>query len=399
MKHIKLIAIVLAIFSFSFTYYNQGLVQKWIDLNAEVKFNLDKQSFCIKENDFIYGKNINLKIKPASVTKLYTTLWSLDELGKEFRFQTQVSVLGKDLYIIGGSDPFFVTENLFVIMGKLYEQGYQNFDNLYFSSDFFLNWSDSTQQVSSLLSNLFNTYRWNNSTHQALFKMNEYILRNNLGQVIDLPHFSVKKVKKLQQIRLMSSDFSFIHRSSPIWQHLKQVNMYSNNFYTDKIFNFLGGSEDFSNYINKKLSANKDDIYFFTGSGLGNNYTTCQVTLKMLTALENVMSEQSLTAKDVIAIPGIDTGTLFNRFTELEYKAKLAAKTGTLKDTSSLAGYIFNSKSIKFAIFNHTDRRQVARSLQDKLIKESIDNYTNGQSINYVSPDYLSIRGIEIVQN
>ena len=175
--------------------------------------------------------------------------------------------------------------------------------------------------------------------------------------------------------------------------------MYSNNFYTDKIFDFLGGSEKFADYIYRKISATTSDVYLYTGSGLGNNYTTCRTTINMLNALEEVLEAQGLKFEDVIAIPGADNGTLKNRFTENNYTRALAAKTGTLRDTSTLAGYLFSKDSIKFGVFNSTTNKQTARNIQDKLIKKSIDNYTNIQQITYQTPDYISIKDIEIIDN
>ena len=399
MRNREYIFILLSILTLSFTSNNTQIITHWNDLLEQTNFDQNKQSFCIEENGKIFGKNIDLKIKPASVTKLYTTLWSLDELGKDFRFQTKLIVKNNNLYIIGGSDPFFVTENLFILMNQLAINGYNSFDKVYFSEDFFLNWSESKEQISSLIMNTFNTSRWSSSTLNAFNTMNKFIVRNNLGNEITLPFFSIKKVIPVQNIRMMSADYSFFFKSSPIWQHLKQVNMYSNNFYTDKIFDFLGGSERFTDYIYKKISATTSDVYLYTGSGLGNNYTTCRTTINMLNALEEVLESQGLKYEDVIAIPGADNGTLINRFTEKNYTRALAAKTGTLRDTSTLAGYLFSKDSIKFGVFNSTSNKQLARKLQDKIIKKSIDNYTNVQQINYTSPDYMSIKDIEIIEN
>lgn len=399
MKNYSYIIILLSIFTLSFTSNNTHLVTHWNSLLDQTNFDKTKQSFCVEENGKIFGKNLDLKVKPASVTKLYTTLWSLDELGRNFRFQTKLIVKNNNLYIVGGSDPFFVTENLFILMSELAANGYTSFDKVYFSADFFLNWSESKEQISSLLMNTFNTSRWRSSTLKAFNNMNKFIVRNNLGNEITLPFFSVKKVIPIQNIRMMSADYSFFFKSSPIWQHLKQVNMYSNNFYTDKIFDFLGGSEKFADYIYRKISATTSDVYLYTGSGLGNNYTTCRTTINMLNALEEVLEAQGLKFEDVIAIPGADNGTLKNRFTENNYTRALAAKTGTLRDTSTLAGYLFSKDSIKFGVFNSTTNKQTARNIQDKLIKKSIDNYTNIQQITYQTPDYISIKDIEIIDN
>src|SRR5690606_4384572 len=74
-------------------------------------------------------------------------------------------------------------------------------------------------------------------------------------------------------------------KSSPLFRHLKEMNIYSNNFMAQKLYDFLGGPEEFSSYLNKKFKTTKKEAYFYTGSGLGENYTTCSLTLKMLNSL------------------------------------------------------------------------------------------------------------------
>lgn len=381
----------------SFTNTNTHLESLWNELLNGANFDHSKQSFCFEEQGTVFGKNIDLQVKPASVTKLYTTLWSLDSLGKDFRFQTKVIVKNNNLYLVGGSDPFFVTENLLVIMDKLERNGFTSFNKVYFSEDFLLNWSDNPIKISATLRSILNTSNWNQNTQRTFKDVNDYIRNNTNDSELSITKFEVKEIIPIKNIRLLTSEQSFLFKSSPLWQHFKQVNMYSNNFYTDKIFDFLGGNEDFSQYINNKLSVSKNEIYFYTGSGLGNNYTTCRTTLKMLNALETVMQNEGILHEEVIAVPGFDDGTLVNRFTENHYRGKLTAKTGTLRDTSTLAGYLFDKETIKFGVFNHTFDRQSARVLQDKLIKAAIDNYTSIQHLNYQSPTYISIKDIEII--
>src|SRR5690606_39117784 len=99
------------------------LDQEWKKLIRKYAFEEEKQSYCFEENGQVRGTNIHSRVKPASVTKLYTSLWALDTLGKDFRFLTKFILSGKDLYIEGGEDPFFVTENLFAIIAILNENG------------------------------------------------------------------------------------------------------------------------------------------------------------------------------------------------------------------------------------------------------------------------------------
>jgi len=244
-----------------------------------------------------------------------------------------------------------------------------------------------------------NTDRWKSSTTQTYNEAKDYLAKVSSHLELNITQFTANNVEVIQSIHLADEDFSFTMKSSPMWQHLKQVNIYSNNFYSDNIFSFLGGSAEFSQYMTSKLAVTNKDIYFHTGSGLGDNYTTCKTTLKMLVALEELSKDQGFNLEDIISVPGIDGGTLRNRFTDLRYSKKLLAKTGTLRDTSTLSGYLFNdTKTIKFAVFNHTVDRVSARKMQNKFIKSSIDLFTNINAIEYNKVEYNPLSEVQIIK-
>lgn len=386
----------------SYTFKDIDLKEYWVNLISQSNLKLKEQSYCFKIDGIIDGENIDQKIKPASVTKLYTTLWSLEKLTKNHQFQTQFKVIGNDLFITGGEDPYFVTENLFLIMNKLTQLGVSKIDTVYFSRDFFINWSDSSISVANNILKIMNTKTWPKAIKETYAETQNFIRRNDLDINFNINSFEVHQVKLLDEQSPEVYDYSFIHKSSPLWMHLKQVNMYSNNFYTDHIFNFLGGEKEFSKYINKKLSVTSDVIHFSTGSGLGDNYTTCRTTLLMLDSLRGIIQSEGLKPEDIIAVPGVDDGTLKYRFTENGYTRKLVAKTGTLNDTSTLAGYLFSQNKLEFfGVFNHTaphSDKTAVRALQNDFIKKSIDLIGSSYEIQYQSPDYNPILKVQIIE-
>jgi D-alanyl-D-alanine carboxypeptidase/D-alanyl-D-alanine-endopeptidase (penicillin-binding protein 4) len=398
MKNSPFVIAVIILLVSSFVPNNKDFLTEWNDSIAQTTLKAHKQSFCFEENGKVFGKNIDLVVKPASVTKLYTTLWSLERLKKDYRFQTQFIVKDNDLYILGGNDPFFVTENIMYAMSELAKKGFDNFDHVYFDKNFTLNWNDSPKGITYLLKRMLNTDRWNQSLDDTYRNAQNYVLRTTNSDVLEIPFFAAKKISYLAKITVSNEMLRMQHYSSTLWEHYKQVNMYSNNFYTDKVFEQLGGSSAFLNYISKKLNTNSKEIYFYTGSGLGANYTTCRVTLKMLKALQVEATQQGLELADIVAIPGVDDGTLKNRFTANEYKRHLAAKTGTLSDTSTLAGYLFSQDNILFGVFNHTtgSSKHQARKVQNSFIEYAIDSFTTVDPIVYEMPDYLSIKDIKI---
>ncbi len=71
---------------------------------------------------------------PASVAKLPTTLYALDRLGPEYRFETRVAISGElrgetlegDLILIGGGDPELDTDDLLPLVTQLAERGFRH---------------------------------------------------------------------------------------------------------------------------------------------------------------------------------------------------------------------------------------------------------------------------------
>jgi D-alanyl-D-alanine carboxypeptidase/D-alanyl-D-alanine-endopeptidase (penicillin-binding protein 4) len=204
------------------------------------------------------------------------------------------------------------------------------------------------------------------------------------------PKFKIKIVSYKDFI-LNDDNTSFSFYSSPISLHLKQMNIYSNNFYADKIFNYMGGVNQFHNFIDSSLNTTKDEIKFETGSGLGENYTTCEVTIRMLEELAQTLFTYNLKHEQIMSVPGTDQGTLKDRFKEKEYNQYLVAKTGTLRHTSTLAGFIFHHDPILFGLFNHTYQTTKARDIQNAFIKEAIKSFSGTRSIDYKVKEYISL--------
>src|SRR5690606_17116268 len=113
----KLLLIVPLLLSFQGSQEN--LNSRWLKLNSDHKINPSEQSYCYISEDKPSGMNIHKRMKPASVSKLYTSFWALNKLGAEYRFETKFLIDQNTLYIKAGGDSFFVTENLFRVIEHL----------------------------------------------------------------------------------------------------------------------------------------------------------------------------------------------------------------------------------------------------------------------------------------
>ena len=61
-----------------------------LNLSLIKKNNLTKknQIYCFSVDKEIFGYQINKKVEPASITKIYTSFASLKKLGFDYRFKT-----------------------------------------------------------------------------------------------------------------------------------------------------------------------------------------------------------------------------------------------------------------------------------------------------------------------
>lgn len=78
----------------------------------------------------VYALNANHKKVPASVTKLLTAFAVLRRLPLGQKFYTRLYLDGKDLYLVGGGDPSFVSENMWYLVNEFYRTGVKSVRNI-----------------------------------------------------------------------------------------------------------------------------------------------------------------------------------------------------------------------------------------------------------------------------
>jgi hypothetical protein len=96
-------------------------------------------------------------INPASVVKVATTLWALDKLGPEHRFDTRFEttgtvnakgVLSGDLIVFGGADPDFHVENVFLVAARLNQLGIRQIGgSVRVDGRFWIGWEGGSERV------------------------------------------------------------------------------------------------------------------------------------------------------------------------------------------------------------------------------------------------------------
>lgn len=272
------------------------------------------QVFCIENaTGTIAEYKKDKHVVPASISKLYTFDFALAKLGKDFRYTTDIYLNGNTLYINGGGDPHFVVQNLLSILRKV---DTSNVTKLVFSNDFYFNWQQEPMNVASALAG---------SLQSLGFKF-------NVG-------YSSQPYSGLGE--------HYQYQSAPLSILIKQINDYSTNISDDTLFKRAGGSSEFSKYIKETYGAK---IHFGTGSGLSGNYTTCELTLKVLKHLESKTKDIGI--QNIMSIPRIDPGQLEKSLSSLPTTAGIVAKSGYLNYHRNLAGIAYTTNGpIYFAVF------------------------------------------------
>jgi len=155
-------------------------------------------------------------------------------------------------------------------------------------------------------------------------------------------------------------------------------NAHSSNAVAEVVGASIGGPLAIQDYLVRELDLSELEIFVGRASGLEFNRITPRATLKVLRALFKVLADHSLRPEDVMAVAGVDSGTLRGRLSRQEIRGAVVAKTGTLisidNGVSTLVGiaYTRTAGPVLFAVFNSGGSVHAYRRLQDDFIERLI---------------------------
>ncbi|MBC7539186.1 MAG: D-alanyl-D-alanine carboxypeptidase [Bacteriovorax sp.] len=346
------------------------------------------QSYCYTDEQGVaQGSNLDMKIRLASVSKLLTSLWSIDKLGADYKYDTKLFIKGNNLHIQGSYDPYLGDEKMFFLISQLNELGYNKFDTITFDKNVIV-YPDVAYEtdvyptinavtMGRVLKNYFNTSSW--STNSKDEYANFYNMAKT-GKFRKDVSFEVESVNMVDSNPFAGDDkVKVLTLSSPgLYKYLKQMNIKSNNYIAETVFRQVGGTSNFSQYISDRFKLTSDQIRFYSGSGLPtiidgvrkDNYATCGVMLNLISELKKSIEKQGKTIEDVVAVPGSDGGTFRNRVFPSDFKNSFVAKTGTLMHTSTLAGAMNTQNGFSFfGIFNQSTDITGSKVVQNAMVK------------------------------
>lgn len=341
----------------------------------DILINTENQSFCFtKDNQNNYFGE-KLTQNPASVTKLFASYWALKTKKAHFRFKTELLKKNNDLYLKSDGDPYFMTQQLFLLIRHLADNGITKIDTIYVDQKLNLDWKNNKNYLRAQLIRVFNPNTWDKNIYELI---KEYGLTDLVNKkTMAMSALKVVFVNKLSGFELLTT-----LKSPPLYRQLKEVNKYSNNFYFDTLVTLLGGEKAFNQFVSQNLNIPLSSFHFYNGSGLGVNYIKCDHALKILKSLHKEANSQMINLNDLLPISGVDKGTLENRMQG--WPGSSWAKTGTLRSTSALAGIINRGGEYEYFVFlNSTTSLAQVREIQDDVLEDLYRDYGNVTLIDY----------------
>ncbi len=340
-------------------------VSGYIDIMQAGGKSPDEQGILIETfaaGQTLAALNPNVTFNPASVMKLATSLTALVRFGPDYRFRTNFCADGAvdvrsrtlegDLVVEGGCDPMFSLYDVEEVAAQLSRTGISRVTGrLRISGQFYY---------------FANGYHSNLSRETSATKLRAALQKAGI------------KINGDTGFGDKSGSLLLSHYSDPLVSILLFQNAHSSNAIAEVVGASLGGPEAIQNYLVKKLGIAESDVFVGRTSGLDFNRITPRAALKVLRTLIEVLAEHSLKPEDVMAVAGIDSGTLQRRLIRDDVRGSVIAKTGTLvsidNGVSTLVGIAYTRAHgpVLFAVFNSGGNVKAYRRLQDQFIEQVI---------------------------
>jgi len=192
------------------------------------------------------------------------------------------------------------------------------------------------------------------------------------GSATDLAQYRAQeKIKPASVLKLFTGWMAYETEAQPV-DYLGYMLRRSDNDRADSTLKKMGGAKALVAFYQKwNLPLDAKNFTMVDGSGLSHsNQVTSELVNQLL--LQIFLSGKYDAFKMLLAQPGED-GTLISRLKDADYPVH--AKTGTLADTASLAGYVdLNHGTLIFSILSNQLKVSVAnaRVLIDNMVRKYI---------------------------
>ncbi len=316
----------------------------------------------------------------ASLTKIATSLASLETWGADYQFETRFrgtgpirnGVLQGDLVVSGGGDPLFVWEEAIAVGNALNALGIRRVaGNLIVTGNFRMNQQSDPVTAGELLREALNGRSWSRDVQSIYSKMPPGTKR---------PQVVVVGSTVPQQQFVGSGRLLMARRSLPLVEILKQMNVHSDNQMAQMLADNLGGAKIVQQQATWAAGVPAAELQLVNGSGLGvENQMSPRAACAMMQAIGRYLQTTSLTVADLFPVSGRDAGTLEHR----HIPPYAVVKTGTLDSVIALAGAIPTRDRglVWFAIINRGTDWDSLRAQQDVFLQKLVGRWGTASTL------------------
>jgi D-alanyl-D-alanine carboxypeptidase/D-alanyl-D-alanine-endopeptidase (penicillin-binding protein 4) len=332
------------------------LVAQYLQNLQQQGFSSRNQSLWIQTEDQLLVNHQGARLQtPASLTKVATSLAALKTWGATHRFSTEImtdgvvlnGVLRGNLIVKTEGDPLFVDTDAIALAHQLHRLGLRTVSgDLVIEGPFTMNFGKDSQQSGERLKKAFNRTSWTPDILKAYGWMPKRTPQ---------PTLTIAGSVQIDAGRLTGLEKTLIqHRSLPMAELLRLMNIYSSNELAEWFADQMGGADPLSTIALQTGRIAPRELRLVNGSGLGQeNQFSARAAVGLLQAVQQVLRQQNLTLTDLFPVMGRDRGTVEKR----KLPPATAVKTGTLWNTSALVGVLPTRKQglVWFAIMNRGD--------------------------------------------
>lgn len=360
---------------------SQTITDNYLQKLDQEGFDRDRQGIWVQSGWDVSASHLGKTPLPAaSLSKIATTLATLSKWGANHQFKTNIYITGGinqgvvagDLIIQGNGDPLFVWEEAIALGNALNQLGIKEIQgNILVTDKFYMNFESQSLTAGKLLQQALDRNLWSAEITQQYLQMP---VGTKQPKVITIGR--VQGITQLpDQVQLLIN-----HRSLPLAEILRQMNIYSNNEMAQMLADLVGGAAQVAQVSAKIAGFPPAEIKLVNGSGLGEeNKISPRAVCQMLMASDRLLQSNNYSIAELFPTAGRDlVGTVKDR----GLPKGTTIKTGTLDNVSALAGVIplkdnphdtaSTQKKVYFSIINHGSSLNYFRQQQDNLVKELV---------------------------
>lgn len=335
----------------------------------------------------LVNQQAGVPLPAASLTKSATTLAALKTWGFDKRFDTKITklpgskiqgdTLVGDLVIQGAGDPLFVWEDAQALAHTLNKMGIKQVSgNLQIVGNFAMNYQHDPQKAGELLKQgLSGATLAQSLSAEQLKDVN--VIQAQTNKLASLGKFQVKIAGSVLVATESPQNAEVIinHRSLPLPDIIREMNIYSNNEIAQMLADSVGGHEQVMQITTNLAGFAPNEIQLINGSGLGvQNQITPYAVSQIFRAIHRLARSQNLTVADLFPASGTDSkGSMLDR----KMPVGTTVKTGTLNEVSALTGALPTRDRglVWFTIINRGTQIPQLRQQQDRLLQTLQTNW------------------------